>query len=57
MVRDSILRRGLLYGKGNNGDEDIDLLERHFLCWLERIFGVIPQILRRLHQKVGSDSI
>ena len=30
-------------GKGNNGDEGIDLLEKRFLCWLEQIFGEIPQ--------------
>src|SRR6266516_147395 len=30
-------------GNGNNGDEDINLLEKRFLCWLEQIFGVIPQ--------------
>ena len=30
-------------GKGNNGDAGIDLLEKRFLCWLEQIFGEIPQ--------------
>src|SRR6266705_4471639 len=30
-------------GKGNKGDEGINLLEKRFLCWLEQIFGVIPQ--------------
>ena len=30
-------------GKGNNGDEGIDLLEKRFLCWLEQMFGEIPQ--------------
>ena len=25
-------------GKGNNGDEDINFLEKCFLCWLERTF-------------------
>ena len=30
-------------GKGNNGDEDIDLLEKRFLCWLEQILREVPQ--------------
>jgi hypothetical protein len=30
-------------GNGNTGDEDINLLEKRFLCWLEQIFRVIPQ--------------
>ena len=29
-------------GNGNNGDEDINLLEKHFLCWLEQLFGGAP---------------
>src|SRR6266446_9802417 len=30
-------------GKGNNGDEDIYLLEKRFLCWLEQILREVPQ--------------
>ena len=40
-------------GKGNNGDEGINLLEKRFLCWLEQIFGRSLRLLRLLHQKVG----
>jgi hypothetical protein len=32
-------------GKGNKCDEDIDLLEKRFLGWLEQIFGVVPQYI------------
>ncbi|SRR5712692_1343096 len=40
-------------GKGNKGDEGINLLEKRFLCCLEQIFGRSLRILRLLHQKVG----
>ena len=29
-------------GKGNNGDEGINFLEKRFLGWLEQIFEDIP---------------
>jgi len=30
-------------GKGNNGDEGINFLEKRFLGWLEQIFEEIPE--------------
>jgi hypothetical protein len=41
------------FGKGNNAEADINLLENRFLDDLEHMFEVIPKNIRWFHPKVG----
>jgi hypothetical protein len=41
------------FGKGNNAEADINLLEKRFLDDLEHMFEGIPKNIRWFHQKVG----
>jgi hypothetical protein len=51
-------------GKGNKGDEGMNFLEKRFLCYLEEIFGEIPESITfaspkswKSQKSIGLDNI